>query len=326
MIKIFETPKLNFREPAFSAGQYAEDLSQGNVRRCIGRDDLGGDVYEKLFLAGLYALGLPDTADLLVVVTIPYAWRADSRALEDKITQLHWGKVASAERKTVYSVKAKCLPQGALALTYVAHPFEGQSKPDILKSGFLTDIGTYTTDTLLVRQGDASNLSLSRPLGFLDAAKALQKILQKKYAIETTTEEALDALIKKSIVYNGEFDISGDCDHVLSLFASRHAVHLKSTFPMHKQTDLVVSGGGALLLADPLKDVYKHLSLWKTKHPIYDNCFGGLQWAVRHSESRIPVCLDIGFGLVKAAYKYKDTVYATSFRSYVADYVDGWSF
>ena len=234
----------------------------GGADTSVGLSDewTDSDEYKALVLssiARLHGIGVEGLDNPLVVVGTPSSQIAVQRQHLEQVTQAITGG----------EVKALAQPMGAL-LSHIYNPAgvpireRMQHADGRKKSWAVIEIGYYTTDFLVMLNGQVIDSMFQSCRGLQAAAESLQRILRSdERRIKASVLDCQEALRTKRIFHFGDIDVSTEVDK--AIVASVAEIKTKATAVLSRNAHLfdqiVIAGGGAPLIAPALAELWPNV-------------------------------------------------------------------
>lgn len=323
-MRIKENIDLSFFNPAFSAGADTR-WSGGFVETAPDKDWVCCQRHERLFLAGLHALGVPDESILKVVFALPYEW-AESQEVQVK---KHYSKswtVANKKREINFLCQASVGKQAVLALLHNAYDHKtGAVDRSMFKRAIVLDAGGFSFDLVDVvdNKGVEEHSGSEKKLGCLSVAADLKAELKTHEGYAATDKEVIDAIEHRQFYLKGWLkwvpafiesrfrDLSG-----LMLSYARGKTDL-DTCPVK-----LLTGGTSKHVAGYLQ--HDTHGLLVGKNPLFSNGIGALIMAMQGAKPGVvPVGIDIGYSNTKMVMFSGRSLVGVVFPSFAGKPVKG---
>jgi plasmid segregation protein ParM len=233
-----------FGETAYMQGR--------NLASGLSDDWVATDEHAALFMGGLKALenaGVPGVDDALILVGLP-------------------GRTFESQRSTLASLLSSLAPEASIRVVpQPAGPYynlmfseDGTEDPAHViseESWAVVEVGHYTCDFMLFRNGRYINWALNSTEGVRVAAQELQRLIAARHGVTVDLNEAAEILQTHKLKNFGR-TLSVDTEvseaaRVISTQVIQQANTLFET-EARKLTGIILAGGGAPLVYPYLKD------------------------------------------------------------------------
>ena len=275
----------------FSFG--SEVIEHANVwTRREDRKWYESNTYIVLLLAAITEL-FPDNADLMLTTGLPVSfYENDSKALADRIAGKYTVQRTGRDTQQIKIERdnIRVIPQPYGTLFSQAYNKDGDitiSGSEIMKERVgIIDVGGRTTNFQVTNEmTQIASQKESIDVGgwkVVQAARTLIKGLCPDLP-ELPDHTVAQAVRDKSIIYYGdEVDLSEGVDKVLQTLSSAIASKAGTLWEMGADLQtILVTGGGAFLLGDLLKESYPHPKLIMVDDPVYANANGYHRFSLR---------------------------------------------
>lgn len=271
-----EIDGLQFDNPAGMVGEAAAKFG-GFVARYENRDWYFSDAYRRIYLAAL-SQATASSCDILIVSGLPFKfWFSDASALKNILAGTHTFKRRDRKTQTV-NVRAVVTVQGFGAVFNHFMSWNGVISDE--RRAFapigVIDAGSKTTNLLSINDLTAiPDECESVQRGGWDLVTALRDRLVARYRdLDLSDYETERAMIDRSLRYKGEIvSLKTDVDEILAAYVTQiKAVISQRWRGAGKMEFVLLTGGGAYLLASALKKEFPHLLV--DSDPIYSNAVG----------------------------------------------------
>lgn len=245
-----DTVKVDDRK--FFVGETAR--LQGGVQTAAGltADWIETVEYRALLLSAMKRLAdqrVPGLVDASIVVGTPAAHYLNQRAKLEDVTQ-----------KTIPgTVKALSQPMGAflayfLADTGIPIPDRVQDEEKRIRSYAVIDVGYFSTDFLLMREGVHVESKSSSCEGIYVAAEKLSRILADNKNIKVTQLECEQALRTRKIRHFGAKDVTKEVAEAAEEVVSKIVPKAVTLFAdeVASLDAVIIAGGGASVVFDSI--------------------------------------------------------------------------
>ena len=251
-----ETVTIN--ERSYFYGDTAAIQTRADIDSGLRDDWIFTDEHKALFLGAIKRLkheGLDRSDEALVVVGLP-------------------GKLFSNQKAQLRESLKSVFPKGSIVVMpqplgpYQTMVFNsnGTESDELDKKGDswgVIEVGHYTTDFCKTVQGRVVESGFGSCQGMSVAAKNLQKILGTK-GINITLNAASKAFIETRIKNYGEWiDVSEEINEAVEPLRQEILVKARSIFgdDVREMDGVLIAGGGAPLIFDAVKSLWKHARL-----------------------------------------------------------------
>ncbi|GAB4423970.1 MAG: hypothetical protein Kow0031_02720 [Anaerolineae bacterium] len=252
------------------------------------REDAGwyqSDEYRRLMLAAFGQLTSGTSVKLTVVTGLPVAYYTTGK---DELGELFSGRhrleIEGRTPQQIEVAQCRVIPQPFGTVLALALNDAGRLVDREVATGpvGVVDIGGKTTNLLSARGlSDVSRETTSVNLGAWDVVRAVREHLTTTCAgLDLRDHEVMEAIRQREVWYYGErVDLAEVVDDKLATMA--HTVIATATQLWNGGAGLravLITGGGAHLLGDPLRQAFRHARI--VDNPRYANALGYYRLAV----------------------------------------------
>jgi len=238
--------------------------------------------YYHLVLAAFTETTTATRTDLHIVTGLPIAFYNDKDRLRDILLSEHRA-TREDRRAQVFRVSAvRVIPQPFGALLAEALDDKGAVVNSELISGEvgIIDVGGKTTNLLSVSgASEVSKETASVALGAWDVVRAVRDWLSDHTKLEPRDHQIVDAIIARQIKQRGEpIDLEPVVNDVLASMSKQVISQATQLWNGGDALDaILVSGGGAHLLGDAIRDAFPHART--VQDPVFANALGYWRFA-----------------------------------------------
>lgn len=269
-----------YNEKTYNVGDDAITHSAFTSRK-ENRDWLQSDQYMVLLHAALYSAFRRKTADITLVTGLPVSFYDNDRAeMKEKFQQTHIIQKYGESPFSVIVNNCFVIPQVMGALFNAALNESGNISDVQLATGRVgvIDIGGKTTNMLHAHKlGDISRETVGLDIGGWDVVRALRpKIENVTPDVAWADHEIAEVIIQKSVSYRGnEIDLTDTIDKVLEPMAETIIDKANELWAGGARfNQIILSGGGALLLGDYLVEGLEHKNVQVMEDSVMANAYG----------------------------------------------------
>ena len=262
-------------------------LQSRHLKRREDRGWIESDEWYQLFLAAVTELTTVGV-DLVLVTGLPVAFYGDKENVQDKLAGMHLVKRQGRNRQTLTVRECRVVPQPFGALLALALNGQGQVVDNELASGTVgvIDVGGKTTNLLSAHKFSSIGRETSSvSVGAWGVARAVREHLANVCPdLELRDHRLMDAITARQVKYFGEpVDLGQVVDDALEPMAEQVIAEATQLWNGAASLDQVlITGGGALLLGDHLRAHFRHARV--VEDPIWANAVGFWKLAQRVSD------------------------------------------
>ena len=269
---------------AVAVGAVAVEQSR-IARRREDRNWIQSDEWYLLALAALSELTTAKNAQLEIVTGLPVAFYSDKAQVIERLSGFHQVKREGrhAQGFTVQAVKVIPQPFGALLDCCLSD--KGKVVDKTLAGGRvgIIDVGGKTCNLLAVnRLAEIGRETASVNVGGWVASRMLADVLAERCpGLDLRPHEVTAAIISRQAIYYGEtVDLSEPVDSILDSLAAQVVGEASQVWNgAAGLSAILVSGGGALLLGDHIRQHFPHARV--VSDPVFANARGFWKLAQR---------------------------------------------
>jgi plasmid segregation protein ParM len=238
-----------------------------------------------LALAAMTELSTAHWAELRIVTGLPVAFFDDRALVRDRLLGEHRTQREGRGGQVFKVLDCRVIPQPFGALLAACLDDRGRVADTDLATGRvgIIDVGGKTTNLLAVhRLSEISRETASVSAGAWDAVRGLRDYLARDYPdLDLRDHELVEAIKAREIRYYGEpIDLGPVLDSILEPLAEQVIAQAGQLWNGAANLDaILVSGGGALLLAPYIKRHFRHARA--VADPVFANAVGFWRFAQR---------------------------------------------
>lgn len=253
------------------------------LKRREDRSWIKSDDYYSLFLAALTELTTATVIELRIVTGLPVAFYGDKTTLRDLLLGEHRPQRLDRHAQVFKVVECRVIPQPFGCLLAEALDDRGGVVNHVYMTGTcgVIDCGGRTTNLLSVsRLSEVVRESASVNVGAWDAVRAVEPWLNTHCPdLELRDHQIVDALIAREVKYYGKpVDLTEAVDAALEPMAEQVIAEATQLWNGGAALDaILVSGGGALLLAPYIQAHFPHARV--VGDPVFANAIGYWRFA-----------------------------------------------
>jgi len=255
------------------------------IQRREDRSWIESDEYYTLFLAALTEIEAGTWASLRLVTGLPVAFYSDRNKLRDRLMGEHKAQRKGKPVQTFVVSECKVIPQpfGTL-LASTLDDFGKVSEADLAKGTVgIIDIGGKSTNIFAVdRMAEISRKTASVNIGGWDIIRVIKtQILERFPELDLRDHQIVDAVTARKLKYFGEtVNLNTAIEEVVAPMADQVIAQVTQLWDRGASLDVIlVTGGGALMLGDRLKQIFRHSKV--VADPIFANALGFWKYAQR---------------------------------------------
>jgi len=248
------------------------------IQRREDRSWIESDEYYMLFLAALTELEAGLWTSVRIVTGLPVAFYSDRNKLRDRLMGEHKAQRKGKAVQTFVVSECRVIPQpfGTL-LAAALDDFAIIGGTDFAKSMVgIIDIGGKSTNIFTVdRMTEISRQTASVNLGGWDIIRVLKtQILERFPELDLRDHQVMDAVTHRKLKYFGEtISLSTAIDEIVAPMADQVIAQVTQLWDRGANLDtILMTGGGALLLGDRLKQVFRNARV--VPDPVFANSLG----------------------------------------------------
>jgi plasmid segregation protein ParM len=248
------------------------------IQRREDRSWIESDEYYMLFLAALTELETGSWTSVRIVTGLPVAFYSDRDKLRDRLMGEHKAQRKGKPAQTFVVSECRVIPQpfGTL-LAAALDDFAIVGGTDFAKSMVgIIDIGGKSTNIFTVdRLAEVSRKTASVNLGGWDIIRVIKtQILERFPELDLRDHQVVDAVTHRKLKYFGEtISLGTAIDEVVAPMADQVIAQVTQLWDRGAHLDaILMTGGGALLLGDRLKQVFRNAKV--VPDPVFANSLG----------------------------------------------------
>ena len=255
------------------------------IQRREDRAWIESDEYYMLFLAALTELEAGTWTSVRIVTGLPVAFYSDRNKLRDRLMGEHKVQRKGKPVQTFVVSECRVIPQpfGTL-LAAALDDFGKIEDTDFAKSMVgIIDIGGKSTNIFTVdRLAEISRKTASVNVGGWDVMRVIKtQILERFPELDLRDHQVVDAVMHRKLKYFGEtVSLNTAIEEIVAPMADQVIAQVTQLWDRGANLDIILmTGGGALLLGDRLKQVFRNAKV--VPDPVFANSLGFWKFSQR---------------------------------------------